>query len=108
MADPIINRYRVRLPLLVHTEDGSYQQGEEFEKEFSVEDEAENLDNGLLEIVPRKYKVIGDSRVNETDPGDEFEAALRLGQERFLIEAGHIERVEAEPKKPSRKKKEAK
>ncbi len=99
-----MNRYRVLLPLEVHTEDGSYKQGEEFEKEFTPEDEATNIASGLLEIVPQRYKVIGGSDVYETPPGEEFDAALPIGQEALLIEGGHIKRVE----KPARKKKEAK
>jgi hypothetical protein len=104
MAD--LNRYRVLLPLTVHTEDAAYTQGDEFEHEFTVEDEAANLASGLLELLPRKYKVIGGSEVYETPPGEEFEAALPLGQEALLIEGGHIERVEKPAKKS--KKKEAK
>lgn len=98
-------RYRVLLPLTVHTEDGSYAQGEEFEKEFAEEEEAENLRSGLLELLPLKYKVIGESRVHDTNPGDEFEAAIGMGQEALLIAGGHIEPVEP-PKPKSRKKKE--
>ena len=95
-----MRRYRVRLPLTVHTEDGSYTQGEEFEKDFSEEDEATNLDSGLLEIVPCKYRVIGGSKVFDTKPGGEFEAAMRIGQEATLMAGGHIERIEPPAKKP--------
>jgi hypothetical protein len=98
-------RYRVMLPLLVHTEDGSYAQGEEFEKEFTEDEETENLKSGLLELVPLKYKVIGESRVHDTNPGDEFEAAIGIGQEALLIAGGHVELVEP-PKPKTRKKKE--
>jgi hypothetical protein len=102
-----VNRYRNRLPLLVHTEDGSYAQGEEFDKEFTVEEERENLSSGLLEIVPRKYRVIGDSEVFEikaTADDPTFEAAFPIENEAALIQAGHIERVD-EVAKPKRKKK---
>ena len=102
-----MNRYRVLLPLTVHTGDGSYTQGEEFEKDFTAEDEAENLASGLLELVPRKYKVVGGSRVHDTDPGEEFEAAIPLGEEELLIAGGHIERIQPAPPK-TRKAKEAK
>ena len=101
-----MNRYRVLLPLVVHTADGSYEQGEEFDNEFTPEDELANVNSGLLEIVPQRYKVVGGSDVFETPPGEEFEQALTLGQEALLIEGGHIERVEKP--KPARKKKEAK
>lgn len=89
-----MRKYRVLLPLVVHTGDGSYTQGEVFEKDFTVEDEATNLDSGLLELVPCVYRVVGGSRVFDTAPGDEFEAAMRLGQEQLLMAGGHIVRVD--------------
>ena len=98
-------RYRVLLPLMVHTEDGSYTQGEEFEKTFSAEDEATNLDSGLLELVPAEYRVIGGSNVHGADPGEVFTKALRIGEEGLLIQGGHIERVEPAPPKRTRGKK---
>lgn len=94
-----MNKYRVLLPLVVHTEDGSFEQFEEFDNEFSEEDEATNLDSGLLEIVPRDYLVVGGSNVLGADPGETLTAAIRVGQERLLIEGGHIERVEPKPAK---------
>jgi len=104
------NTYRVLLPLQVDTrEGGSFKQGDEFETAFTAEEEAANIANGLLEVLPSRWKVIGAQRVAETDPGDEFEAVLTLGQQQLLIDGGHIERVETpEPaaKARSRKKKE--
>jgi hypothetical protein len=104
------NRYRVLLPLQVDTrEGGSFTQGDEFETEFSDEEESANITSGLLEIVPARFKVIGEQRVAETDPGEEFEAVLTLGQQQLLLDGGHIERVETPPPAPktrSRKKKE--
>lgn len=82
------------LPLTVHTDDGSYTQGDVFEKEFTAEDEATNLDSGLLELVPAAYLVVGDSHVHDTPPGGVFTAALRIGHEELLVAGGHIERVE--------------
>jgi len=99
-----VSRYRNLLPLLIHTEDGSYAQGEEFEKDFSPEDELENLNSGLLELLPRKYRVIGGSDVDGHEPGSEFEAAIPLAREAQLV--NHIERVETPVAKPKRKKKE--
>jgi len=99
-----MNRYRILLPLEVHTEDASYKQGEEFEKEFSPEDEATNLASGLLEIVPQTYKVIGGSVVHGASPGETFEAALTVGAEAALVAGGHIER--ATKKAPKTKKEE--
>lgn len=101
-----MNRYRVLLPLLVHTEEGSYKQGEEFEKDFSPDEEAANLHSGLLEIVPREYKVIGGSTVHDAKPGEVFTRALLIGEEAALVEGGHIERVnKATPKKQKEAKK---
>jgi hypothetical protein len=101
-----MNRYRVMLPLRVHTEGGSYTQGEEFEKDFTADDEATNLASGLLEIVPREYRVISDSTVYETTQGNTFTRPLTIGEEAHLVAAGHIERVE--PTLKSRKAKNAK
>jgi hypothetical protein len=65
----VSRRYRVLLPLLVHTRDGSYGQHEEFDHEFTAEDEAENVRSGLLAIVPQRYRVIGGSDVfDDTRP----------------------------------------
>lgn len=98
------NRYKVLLPLMVHTEDGSYGQFEEFDKDFTEDEETANLESGLLEIVPREYKVVGGSVVHDTKPGDTFKAALPVGVEALLVEGGHIERVQATPVKASKKK----
>jgi hypothetical protein len=102
-----MNRYRVLLPLTVHTADGAYTQGEEFEQDFSHDDEATNLASGLLEIVPQRYEVVGGCRVHETEPGDVFERALTVGEEALLVAGGHVRRVESAPPK-SKQKKEAK
>jgi hypothetical protein len=100
-----MRRYRVLLPVKVQPrEGGSYEQFEEFETDFSEEEETANLASGLLEIVPHRYKVVGGSDVYETPPGEEFEAAIPIGNEALLIEGGHIERVD----QPAKKKKEAK
>lgn len=100
-----MNTYKVLLPLRVHTEDGSYAQGETFSKEFTPEDELANLNSGLLEIVPAEWKVTGGSYVFETPPGGTFTRALTLGEQSTLMAGGHIEPVEA-PKKTTSKKKE--
>lgn len=99
------NRYRVLLPLLVHTEDGSYGQGEEFEKDFTVEEEDANLASGLLELVPNEYRVIGESEVDGHQPGETFTAAIPLSREALL--GGHIQRVEGKPAKKTKATKEA-
>lgn len=90
------NRYRVLLPLTVTVTEGDFVQHEEFEHEFTEEDEDTNVASGLLEIVPRRYKVVGESDVFETPPGETFERAIPLGQEQLLFAGGHIERVDDE------------
>jgi hypothetical protein len=108
-----VNRYRVRrspdgwpesLPFTLQLPDGNYGVGEEFDYEFTEEDERSNLDSGLLEIVPRTYKVMGGSDVYETKPGETFDAAIPVGIEALLYAGGHIERVD-EPTTPTKKAK---
>lgn len=97
-------RYKNLLPLLVHTEDASYKQGEEFDKDFTPEQEQENVESGLLEVVPRTYKVVGTSEVDGHAPGDTFESSMLMVREALLVEGGHIAPVEA--KKTTKKTKE--
>lgn len=89
------------LPLTVHTADASYAQGEEFDHDLTEEAEADSLNSGLLEIVPREYRVVGTSAVGGAKPGETFMAAYRIPHERALIAGGHIERVDQ--KKPAPK-----
>jgi hypothetical protein len=114
-----MNRYRVvsappgwpeNLPfrLGVPGSPEDYGVGDEFDKEFTIEEERENLSSGLLEIVPRKYRVIGDSEVFEvkaTADDPMFMAALPIENEAALIQAGHIERVDSESKSKAKGKK---
>jgi hypothetical protein len=107
-----IQRYKVLLPLNVGTEDregipgGTYTQDEEFDYAATEEEEAAWLQSGLLEILPQEYKVIGGSNVHGADPGEHFTKALRIGEERLLIEGGHIERVKQPAPKKRQKKEE--
>jgi hypothetical protein len=96
-------RYKVLLPVTVSTADGSYKQGDEFDADYDPVTEREHVESGLLELQPLTYKVVGSSRVHDTDPGETFELALPLGQEQLLMEGGQIEPYE-EPKKRTRKK----
>lgn len=103
------NTYRSLYPGLIN---GEHEQGDVFEHEFdSPQDEQANLDSGLIEIVPRKYRVVGPSTVHDTAPGGEFDAAFTMTEEAALLAGGHIARVTEpkpeEPKKaPAKKKKE--
>jgi hypothetical protein len=98
-------KYKVLLPLLVNGEHG---QGDEFEHEFTPEDEHVNVASGLLEVVPSEYRVVAeDSIVYDTPTGETFTAGLLMENEAALIAGGHIERVEEKKPAPKRKAKEA-
>lgn len=89
-----MNRYRNLLPLLINGEHG---QGDMFDWDLSAEDEQTNIQSGLLEIVPATYRVLGPSRVFDTDPDGTFTRALTVGEERHLVEGGFVERLPDEP-----------
>lgn len=91
------NTYRALTPMA----EAVFAAGE-FEHEFSEDDEAAHVKSGLIEIVPRTYKVVGDSDVFEAKTGETFDAALTVHVEGLLIGGGFIERVEAE-KAPAKK-----
>jgi hypothetical protein len=94
------NRYRVRLPVKVDLPDGrSFTQGDEFEYDLSPEDELWYLDDEhhLLEIVPRRYRVIGESVVDGAAPGEVFEAAMTLAREELLL-GSHVKHVDSDSK----------
>jgi hypothetical protein len=75
--------------------------GDEFDGDFSAEEEAELLGAGRIEILPEEYEVVGSSRVQETNPGDTFMSPLPLELEAILVEGGHI--VKATTKKATGK-----
>lgn len=62
-----------------------------FERDFTVVEEQDALSSGLLELVPRTYKVLSNNY--EVPQGEEFEAAFRIETEAALIDGGHIRRV---------------
>lgn len=97
-------RYKVQLPVTVSVEEGSFAQGDEFEHVFDPEDEWENLDSGLLGLVPETYEVTSDIELHpglieapatndrpRVYKGDKFEAAIPLLREEQL--RNHIRRV---------------
>jgi len=97
-----VNRYRVLLPIRIGTREqkpgeAGFAQGEEFETDLSVEEEADALKSGAIEIVPREYKVVGTSFVFDTPPGETFIAAIPRGQEELLL-GYHLERVASKSK----------
>lgn len=73
--------------------------GDTIELELAATDEADLVDGGRLELVPREYSVVGDHEVHDTRKGDTFKAALSAGQEAALFKGGHIKLVPDEPKK---------
>ena len=87
----------------------AFQTGE-FEHEFTAEEEQNWVSSGLVEIVPRTYRVLVDGPVHGvkgTDPDPTFEAALLIEQENALTINRHIERVDDKPVKKRATGKEA-
>lgn len=73
-----------------------------FERDLTVIEEKDALDSGLLELVPRTYRVLSDNYAHPQ--GEEFDAAFRIETEAALISGGHIKRVDkqsAEPTEPT-------
>lgn len=66
-----------------------------FEREFTPTEERDWLTSGLLEIVPRSYRVLSDNY--ERPQGEVFEAAFLVELEAALISGSHIERVDGTP-----------
>lgn len=99
-----MKRYRVLLPLTVHTTKGEYGQGDEFDADEAGEgfDEAANLASGLLEVVACEYRVVGESEVFGTLPGETVKVGLSTAQEATLL-GSHLELV-VPPPKPKRRK----
>ena len=64
-----------------------------FERDFTATDERDWLDSGVLELVPRTYKVLSDN-YGAGAQGEQVELALPVETEAALISGGHIERVE--------------
>jgi hypothetical protein len=85
------NTYRALTPAAV----GAFAEGV-FEREFTVMQEKDWLDSGLLELVPRTYRVLSDN-YEAGRPGDLVELALLIENEAALIFGGHIERVDSKP-----------
>lgn len=50
-----------------------------------------------VETSKKRYRVIGTRQVYEYDPGEVVELELTEGQERTLINSGHLEEVPDEP-----------
>lgn len=72
-----------------------------FEHDFTPTEEQDALGSGLLELVPRKYKVLSNNYA-AAGQGETFDGAFLKENEEALIQGGHIERVDA-PAKPTKK-----
>lgn len=83
-----MNRYLVTAP----TDVLDHAPGVEFDHDFTPGEEADLVSTGRLEIVPRRYRVIGTSRVAGTEPGGSFLGRYTVAQEAALLGGGHIER----------------
>jgi hypothetical protein len=95
------NTYRALTPAAV----GVFDEGV-FEADYSPSEEKDHLDAGLLELVPRTYKVLSDNY--QYPQGETFEAGLLVENEAALISGGHIERVDKPPAKKAAKATEEK
>jgi hypothetical protein len=80
-----------------------------FDREFTPAEEQDWLASGLLELVPRTYRVLSNNYA-AAKQGETFEGALLKENEGALISGGHIERVDpprpTEAVKAATKKKE--
>lgn len=68
------------------------------ELDLSATEEADQIDGGHLEVVPRTYRVLSNNFA-AGEQGSDVDLALRVEQEAALIEGGHIERVGTKPAK---------
>jgi hypothetical protein len=77
-----------------------------FEHDFTPTDEQDALNSGLLELVPRTYKVLSNNFA-AGEQGDEIQGAYLVEIEQALISGGHIERVDRPASKGGSTKKTA-
>jgi hypothetical protein len=69
-----------------------------FEADFSPSEEQDRLASGLIELVPRPYRVLSNNYAAGAQ-GDVVDLALLVEHEAALIQGGHIERVDAKSAK---------
>jgi hypothetical protein len=68
-----------------------------FDHDFTPTDEQDVLNSGLLELVPRKYRVLSNNYAAGKQ-GDVVDLGLLKEIEAALIQGGHLERVDAPAK----------
>ena len=93
-----MNTYRATSPAAV----AAFADGV-FEREFTVFEEQDWLASGLVELVPRTYRVLS----NNYEAGEQnafVELALLKEIEAAHIQGGHIERVDKPAAKAAEKK----
>jgi hypothetical protein len=76
-----------------------------FERDFTPSEEQDLLNSGLLELVPRKYRVLSNNYA-AGEQNSVVELALLKENEAALIQGGHIERVDEKPATKAADKKE--
>jgi hypothetical protein len=79
-----------------------WEKGDEFEHEFTEDEELDSLKGGQIEVVPSEYVVVGPSEVYGAKTGETFTGALPAYQVRQLVEGGHIEPAPPQAEKPAR------
>jgi hypothetical protein len=70
-----------------------------FERDFTVAEELDHLNSGLIELVPRPYTVLSDSFTIEGWPCPQnavVTASFPIEIEAALISGGHLERADDE------------
>jgi hypothetical protein len=92
------NTYKATSPAAV----AAYADGV-FERDFSPTEERDVLASGLLELVPRGYRVLSNN-YEAGEQGATVELALLKEHEQSLIQGGHIERVDKPAAKAADKK----
>lgn len=85
------NTYKATSPAAVAAFDGGV-----FERDFTPAEEQDWLSSGLLELVPRKYKVLSNN-FEAGKQGDEIEAAYLVEIEHAYLRGGHLERIDPKP-----------
>ena len=73
-----------------------------FDADFEAAEEKDHLDSGLLELVPRKYKVLSNNFSGGL-MGGEYRAGLLKDIEAALIQGGHLQRDDAPAAKKAAK-----
>ena len=85
------NTYRALTPQA----EGVYAAGV-FEHDFTPEAEQDAINAGLVEIVPRKYKVLSNN-FEAGEQGTEIEGAYPVEIEKAYLSGGHLERIDPKP-----------